>query len=79
MFQDRNVEVLRDVTLPNAVANVGSEQCLKNASFVIGDWEVVEELLLSHISGKQYDVILSTETIYSVEYVHITLHNNERT
>lgn len=59
-FQDYNKEVLQLVTIPNAFANIRSrvnEWC----RFFAGDWSA----LADHIKSEQYDLILTSETIYS--------------
>jgi len=73
VFQDRNVEVLRDATLPNVLANVSGAKCQALATFVVGDWSQVNECLqsldlgasVSSSSSGQYDMIVTTETVYT--------------
>lgn len=59
-FQDYNKEVLQLVTIPNAFANIGS-RVKKRCRFFAGDWSA----LADHIKSEQYDLILTSETIYS--------------
>ena len=78
MFQDRNVEVLRDVALSNALCNVGAATCRERARFVMGDWSCVGKCLRQPLFTPkhdrtaataevtlQYDLIVTTETVYS--------------
>jgi predicted nicotinamide N-methyase len=74
-FQDFNIQVLRYSTFPNAVLNMDDkvksdfanglfEHCVSigdyNAEFWAGDWKA----LATEWSEKQFDLILSSETIY---------------
>lgn len=59
-FQDYNKEVLQLVTIPNAFANIGS-RVKKRCRFFAGDWSALPD----HVKSEQYDLILTSETIYS--------------
>uniref|UniRef100_A0A023GKN9 protein-histidine N-methyltransferase n=1 Tax=Amblyomma triste TaxID=251400 RepID=A0A023GKN9_AMBTT len=59
-FQDYNKQVLELITIPNAFANIGA-RVKKRCRFFAGDWSALED----NIAPSQYDVILTSETIYS--------------
>ncbi|PNH06864.1 Histidine protein methyltransferase 1 [Tetrabaena socialis] len=68
-FQDYNVEVLRRLTAPNVIANM--ERLPRSrprpaCRYYSGDWRAVGELLTGAGYGGHYDLILSSETIYSL-------------
>ncbi|GLI68227.1 hypothetical protein VaNZ11_012574 [Volvox africanus] len=68
-FQDYNHEVLRRLTIPNVIANM--ERLPRSrprpaTRYFSGDWRLVGEHLTSRGYGGHYDLILSSETIYSV-------------
>lgn len=55
--QDLNEDVLRDVTIPNVMANVSGDV---HATFYKGSWESLPSVI-----GRPFDVILSAETTYA--------------
>uniref|UniRef100_A0A1E1XIP7 protein-histidine N-methyltransferase n=1 Tax=Amblyomma aureolatum TaxID=187763 RepID=A0A1E1XIP7_9ACAR len=59
-FQDYNKQVLELITIPNAFANIGA-RVNKRCRFFAGDWSNLED----NIAPSQYDLILTSETIYS--------------
>lgn len=63
--QDYNEEVLVKVSAPNMIANVDPEE-MPDVRYIVGHWDGVEDV----IGGRQYDVILSTDTVYATEQVH---------
>ncbi|KAG2452383.1 hypothetical protein HYH02_002629 [Chlamydomonas schloesseri] len=68
-FQDYNACVLRRLTAPNVIANM--ERLPRSrprpaAKYFAGDWRLVGEHLTGRGYGGHYDLILSSETIYSV-------------
>ncbi|KAG2482650.1 hypothetical protein HYH03_018423 [Edaphochlamys debaryana] len=68
-FQDYNAEVLRRLTAPNVIANMGRlprSRPRPASRFFSGDWRLVGEHLTGQGYGGHYDVILASETIYSV-------------
>ncbi|VDP80581.1 unnamed protein product [Echinostoma caproni] len=63
MFQDYNVEVLTNWTIPNVKLNAtGSE--LDRVQFVSGDWVQLATEWESNDQTNRFDVILTAETIY---------------
>lgn len=64
-FQDYNLEVLEHVTEPNVKLNIQSD-CKCHARFISGPWSEVERHFKTD-SMPKYDVVLSAETLYSVE------------
>eukprot|EP01135_Chromosphaera_perkinsii_P000300 Nk52_evm69s62 gene=Nk52_evmTU69s62 len=60
-FQDYNVEVIQNITIPNAQMNL-TELQLSQCRFFSGDWGTLAENVLT---GGKFDVILTSETIYS--------------
>lgn len=66
-FQDYNEEVVRRLTIPNVVLN-SDETRLNDCRFFSGDWESLEKLLFQPTEENadvRYDMILTSETIYS--------------
>lgn len=66
-FQDYNEEVIQRLTIPNVLLNA-DERKLGSCRFFSGDWESLKSLLLPSVAetpDAQYDVILTSETIYS--------------
>ena len=61
-FQDYNSEVLQFVTIPSLLLNVGEKPVGEKCRFYSGDWSN----LASVCSGQYYDIILTSETIYSL-------------
>ncbi|KAK8763930.1 hypothetical protein V5799_033463 [Amblyomma americanum] len=59
-FQDYNKQVLELITIPNAFANIGA-RVNKRCRFFAGDWSALKD----NIAPSQYDLILTSETIYS--------------
>eukprot|EP01080_Neovahlkampfia_damariscottae_P012012 gene12012-5412_t len=66
-FQDYNDTVIENVTIPNFQINCNEDE-IKNATFYSGDWR-----LLSNYIEEKYDVILTTDTLYSVDSHEILL------
>lgn len=64
-FQDYNEEVIRLLTIPNVRLNTSQESITERCRFFGGDWSLVEEVLAGE--GRRYDVILTSETIYSLD------------
>ncbi|XP_013398729.1 histidine protein methyltransferase 1 homolog isoform X2 [Lingula anatina] len=67
-FQDYNKEVLQYVTMCNVFLNTPpdhGEWCRERCGYYAGDWSMVLQLLNSR--NKKYDLILTSETIYSLE------------
>ena len=89
-FQDYNDDVIEYVTIPNVLANLAQQQkqsqsettsfdlletARKCCRFFSGDWgSVVDFINPGQVSEMMYDVILTSETIYSVES-HVKLYN----
>ncbi|EFJ45855.1 hypothetical protein VOLCADRAFT_105747 [Volvox carteri f. nagariensis] len=68
-FQDYNQEVIRRLTIPNVISNMERlprSRSRPSARYFSGDWRLVGEHLTSKGYGGHYDLILSSETIYSV-------------
>ncbi|UYV69462.1 METTL18 [Cordylochernes scorpioides] len=66
-FQDFNVDVLRVSTIPNILLNIKSEEWSdlpQRCSFIAGDWGAVADFL--EAQQARYDLILTSETIYSL-------------
>jgi len=57
---DYNEEVLRELTLPNVMANAPS--AIDRTRFFSGGWD-------SLATGAQYELILTADTLYAVEYI----------
>ncbi|XP_078681673.1 histidine protein methyltransferase 1 homolog [Branchiostoma floridae x Branchiostoma belcheri] len=68
-FLDYNEEVLRNVTIPNVLLNVGTDLDATRCQFFAGDWSGVQKLLTeeSESTNEKYDVILTSETIYNTD------------
>ena len=72
-FQDFNPEVLSYLTTPNLLINLSNKfdnvnQTIKSrCGFYSGDWSDFESLLEQSHASHLYDVILTSETIYSTE------------
>ncbi|XP_030831802.1 histidine protein methyltransferase 1 homolog [Strongylocentrotus purpuratus] len=64
-FQDYNEEVLELLTIPNVQLNTIPEVYKEKCHFLAGDWSLVQDLLMQE--GTRYDVILTSETIYSLD------------
>lgn len=62
-IQDYNVEVLKDVSMPNMAANVSEYEHV--VSFFSGSWNG-----LSGVLGRLYDFVLSADTVYATEQVN---------
>jgi predicted nicotinamide N-methyase len=60
-FQDYNEEVLEHITIPNVVLNTTSFQ-FSNATFYSGDWSLLESFI-----DTKYDIIITTDTLYSID------------
>ena len=64
-MQDYNSEVLHYVTIPSVLANAkDSSQVKEKCHFYSGDWEGLSSVL----AGRHFDIILTSETIYSPDY-----------
>jgi len=64
-MQDYNSEVLHYVTIPSFLANVEDNAVVKEkCRFYSGDWEEFPLVL----AGRHFDVILTSETIYSPSF-----------
>lgn len=61
-IQDYNVEVLRDVSMPNVAANVSEHEQV--VSFYAGSWNGLPKVL-----RMTYDYVLSADTVYATEQV----------
>ncbi len=67
--QDYNQVVLRRLTIPNVIANMERLPRARprpSSRYFAGDWRAVGEHLTGCGYGGHYDLILSSETIYSV-------------
>lgn len=64
-FQDYNPEVVNYVTIPNVLLNTRNRNEEK-AKFYSGDWSMLPPILGQGVHDR-YDVILTSETIYSIE------------
>ncbi|KAL0476552.1 histidine protein methyltransferase [Acrasis kona] len=62
-FQDYNDEVVKFLTMPNLVLNDKDGRLASCASFFSGDWSLLEEY--QDERGDQYDLILTSDTLYS--------------
>lgn len=60
-FCDFNKEVLEGLTIPNAIKNCDSET-LSRCRFFGGDWSTLPEVVET-----EYDLILTSDTLYSIE------------
>ena len=69
LFSDFNDDVLELTTWPNIILNSPTEK-LKNVRCIAGDWSSISPLL-----GK-FDLILSAETLYTVESCKKVTHEN---
>jgi Lysine methyltransferase len=69
VFSDFNDDVLELTTWPNIILNSPTEK-LKNIRCIAGDWSSISPLL-----GK-FDLILSAETLYTVESCKKVSHRN---
>lgn len=61
-IQDYNMEVLRDVSMPNVAANVSEYEQV--VSFFAGSWNGLPNVLY-----RTYDYVLSADTVYATEQV----------
>ncbi|XP_048510916.1 histidine protein methyltransferase 1 homolog isoform X3 [Athalia rosae] len=60
-FQDYNAEVIKSITIPNVILNIGDKKRVREqCAFFSGDWESFSEL-----ESQKYDIILTSETIYN--------------
>ncbi|XP_028651478.1 histidine protein methyltransferase 1 homolog [Erpetoichthys calabaricus] len=84
-FQDYNSTVIEDVTIPNVLLNCEEDQevicdsCptperMNRCNFFSGDWCGFLPFILSSKPAFQYDVILTSETIYNPSYYN-ALHD----
>ncbi|XP_072179368.1 histidine protein methyltransferase 1 homolog [Diadema setosum] len=64
-FQDYNEEVVELMTIPNVLLNSAQGLPGNQCRFFAGDWSYVQDLLEKE--AIQYDVILTSETIYNVD------------
>ncbi|XP_035710000.1 histidine protein methyltransferase 1 homolog isoform X3 [Folsomia candida] len=69
LFQDYNEEVLTFLTIPNTISNFGDEGLLR-ARYFAGGWDSINEYAKNNNGGKdwKFDTILSSETIYNMDY-----------
>lgn len=66
--QDLNVEVLQHVTIDNFISN----QCSNNnISYISGQWndQQLQQIINNSVHNNHYDIILTAETIYHLEYI----------
>jgi len=71
-FQDYNKEVLRELTIPSVLGNRNGEIMNANglpARFFAGDWGTLDLLLESLDLLASYDLVLTSETIYSLDSI----------
>ena len=63
-FQDYDADVVENLTIPMVMRNVEriTNENRKNLRFFSGDWGTLREVL-----DKTYDIVLTSETIYSIE------------
>lgn len=70
MLQDYNEEVLQRLTMPNLAANLQriGEKSLGSAGcrYFAGDWAKLPSLLSQEGLAGTYDMVFSTDTIYSL-------------
>ncbi|XP_072041672.1 histidine protein methyltransferase 1 homolog [Amphiura filiformis] len=68
-LQDYNEEVLEEMTVPNVLLNSPDDKGDINGRcrFIAGDWSRLESFLKDHDITSKYDIILTSETIYSIE------------
>ena len=78
-FQDYNKEVLMSLTVPNILMNVAKNvsqefteytQVISKCTFFAGDWSNFDTILKQKPVVDKYDIILTSETIYSTESQH---------
>lgn len=62
IFQDLNRQVLVESTMPTVALNNGDPQ---KCTFIAGDWAFLDELVVA-IDDQQVDIILTSDTIYSL-------------
>ncbi|XP_066583468.1 histidine protein methyltransferase 1 homolog isoform X3 [Prorops nasuta] len=72
-FQDYNIEVIESFTVPNILLNVKDDVVKERCKFYSGDWEAFSQLY-SNNSGRKYDIIFTSETIYNPDN-HQKLYN----
>eukprot|EP00128_Syssomonas_multiformis_P010940 Colp12_sorted_trinity150504_noHs@16377 len=65
LFQDYNNEVLTHVTCVNSLLNTTHEEQAR-AHYLAGDWARVSDHLAETTGPNHYDIILTSETIYSL-------------
>ncbi|XP_033221369.1 histidine protein methyltransferase 1 homolog isoform X2 [Belonocnema kinseyi] len=76
-FQDYNVEVIRFVTIPNVILNLGKAALAeKKNRFYSGDWKSFTSLMSNDVDDakEKYDYIFTSETIYNPDN-HKKLYN----
>ncbi|XP_038044698.1 histidine protein methyltransferase 1 homolog [Patiria miniata] len=67
-FQDYNEEVIEHMTIPSVVLNRSQDgPTNQDLRFFAGDWSLVQQKLISSNPDTKYDIILTSETIYSVD------------
>eukprot|EP00879_Flechtneria_rotunda_P004231 GHRR01004479.1.p1 GENE.GHRR01004479.1~~GHRR01004479.1.p1 ORF type:complete len:304 (+),score=70.11 GHRR01004479.1:120-1031(+) len=69
-YQDYNKQVMTSLTIPNVQANlarVPQGGFRERARYFAGDWQAVGQMLAMSGLGGHYDIILTAETIYSLE------------
>jgi predicted nicotinamide N-methyase len=66
-FQDYNAEVIKGITMPNYLANIGNRDDLNCKShFVSGPWDTFCKSISKY--EKAFDLILTSETIYNTSH-----------
>ncbi|XP_033104153.1 histidine protein methyltransferase 1 homolog [Anneissia japonica] len=73
-FQDYNTEVLERLTVPNVIMNQqvkkkdDEKKLGHTCRYFAGDWSDMTSVLMTNGIQNKYDVILTSETIYNVNY-----------
>lgn len=71
-FQDYDADVVENLTIPMVMRNAKRMKAMhgmemKTSRFFAGDWGTLEPLFEDQALIQTYDVVLTSETIYSVE------------
>jgi len=67
MFQDYNAEVIKGITIPNYLANIGDRNDLNcKTHFISGPWDTFCKSISKY--EKAFDLILTSETIYNTSH-----------
>ncbi|XP_056640563.1 histidine protein methyltransferase 1 homolog [Diorhabda sublineata] len=64
-FQDYNIEVLQNITVPNVLLNCEETE---DSKFFSGDWDSFVTLVEERYPNEKFDYILTSETIYNKNY-----------